>query len=56
MGRSYLPPLRQRGRERHARRRSARNFICRRVPDPFDIEDILQEVVYDLLKPIPQHC
>src|ERR1700720_2481339 len=27
-----------------------RNFIRRRVPDPSDVEDILQEVFYELLE------
>src|SRR6266487_4085636 len=27
-----------------------RNFICRRVPDPSDVEDILQEVFYELVE------
>ena len=27
-----------------------RNFIRRRVPDPFDAEDILQEVFYELVE------
>ncbi len=27
-----------------------RNFIRRRVPDPLDVEDILQEVFYELVE------
>ena len=27
-----------------------RNFIRRRVPDPADVEDILQEVFYELVE------
>ena len=27
-----------------------RNFIRRRVPDPSDVEDILQEVFYELVE------
>jgi DNA-directed RNA polymerase specialized sigma24 family protein len=31
-----------------------RNFICRRVPDPFDVEDIVQEVFYELVEANPR--
>jgi hypothetical protein len=33
-----------------------RDRVRRRVPDPFGVEDIEQEVSCELVKPIPQHC